>query len=144
MSGGSSSKKNKSSEATTTSSSLFSSGGGGTLKSDKLIRERRQHTPVDEPPRSRLQSESRMEASMFVEPQVRTGKCYVVDGVIGTRAKRVSWTNHQIQLLSRSVFKCRLLGWNGHTKQDVYFLATPSKHSFICHNSKSTVCRPCA
>lgn len=73
LSGGSSSKKTKSSEATT-SSSLFSSGGGGgsgTLKSDKLIRERRQHSPVDEPPRSRLQSESRMEASMFVEPQVR-------------------------------------------------------------------------
>lgn len=73
LSGGSSSKKTKTSEATTTSSSLFSSGGGGgggsgTLKSDKL---RRQHTPVDEPPRSRLQSESRMEASMFVEPQVR-------------------------------------------------------------------------
>lgn len=74
LSGGSSSKKTKSSEATTTSSSLFSSGGGGgsgTLKSDKLIRERRQHSPVDEQPRSRLQSESRMEASMFVEPQVR-------------------------------------------------------------------------
>lgn len=93
---GGSSKKNKSSDGTTSTSSLFAS--SGTLKSDK-IRDQRRHqspSPLDElPPRSRF-SESRTETTVFVEPQVSY--------VAGTRGKRVSWPDRQIELLSRYAY----------------------------------------
>lgn len=86
LTGGGTSKKNK--PTTSSSSSVLTSGGGSnTLKSDKLIRERR--PPMDsELSRSRF-SESRTEE--FIEPQVSRRRIRYVAYLSGSRETSFCW-----------------------------------------------------